>query len=239
VHPALTQTDHRPWPLPQKPWGWRQAWLDLAFIHFEVEPAELRSQIPEGLELELFEGKAWLGIVPFRMEGVSRRGWPTPSILCDFPEINVRTYVTDGKKSGVWFFSLFAPHRTAAWFARNFFQLRYYYARVTTSEREGICHYTAKRGALEFVADYKPGRSAPSQPGSFSHWATERYCLYSADRKGRLSRAEVQHAKWPLQEATIDIRTNTISGMQLGPMHPTVLFSRKVDVVLWSLEQIN
>jgi uncharacterized protein len=239
VHPALTQTGHRPWPLPQKPWGWRQAWLDLAFIHFEVDPAELRSLIPSGLKLELFDGKAWVGVVPFRMEGVSRRGLPAPSLFCDFPEINVRTYVTDGKKSGVWFLGLFAPHRTAVWFARNFFKLPYHHARIITSDGDGVCHYTAKRGALEFDADYKPGRFASSEAGSFAHWATERYCLYSADPSGRLSRGEVQHAKWPLQEATIDIRINTIAGMQLGPMHPTVLFSRKVDVVLWSLERIS
>jgi uncharacterized protein YqjF (DUF2071 family) len=240
VHSFSTQIDHRPWPLPLAPWEWQQAWLDLAFIHFETDASSLGKLLPEGLELELFEGKAWVGIVPFRMEGVTRRGWPAPSLICDFPEINVRTYVTDGQKSGVWFLSLFAPHHAAAWFARQFFKLPYHYATVATPESEGVIHYAAQRGALKFVADYTPGRTALSIPGSFSHWATERYCLYSADRSGGISRAEIHHAKWPLQEAEIEIRHNTLAGgIELGPMHPTVLFSRKIDVVLWSLARIT
>ncbi len=239
VHPALAQTDHRPWPLPSGPWRWHQAWLDLAFIHFEADPADLRGLIPAGLELELFDGKAWIGIVPFRMEGVTKRGWPAPSLLCDFPEINVRTYVTDGRKSGVWFFSLSVPHFAAVWFARKFFHLPYFNARIVTSDVGGGVHYAAQRGPHEFVAEYRPGPLAPSKPGSFSAWATERYCLYSRSADGRIFRGEIHHIKWPLQQATIDLRINTLSDYPLGPMHPEVLFSRRVDVVLWSLEQIN
>ena len=63
--------------------------------------------------------------------------------------------------------------------------------------------------------------------------------FYSGGRDGRLSRGEVQHARWPLQEATVDIRINTLAGIPLGPMHPTVLFSRQIDVVLWSLERVD
>ena len=237
MHPALAQLDHRPWALPPTPWGWRQSWLDLAFIHFEVDPADLRKRLPPGLELELYEGKAWLGIVPFRMQGVTRRGWPAPSWLCDFPEINVRTYVTDGRKSGVWFLSLFAPHYAAVWFAQNFFKLPYHYAKIATTEKSGSIHYDAQKGPLKFIADYAPGRMVPSVPGSFAAWATERYCLYSVDRIGGIARGEIHHAKWPLQEATITIELNTIAGIKLGAMHPHVLFSRQIDVVLWSLDR--
>jgi hypothetical protein len=239
VHPALSQLAHRPWPLLETPWGWRQAWLDLAFIHFEVDADELRRVIPPGLTLELFQGKAWIGIIPFRMEGVTKRGWPAPSFLCDFPEINVRTYVTDGKKSGVWFLSLFAPHRTAAWYARNFFHVPYHFGEVAIRENAGAFHYRMQCGPLKFEAEYRPGRFIAAEPGSFELWATERYCLYCVDRSGRLLRGEAQHAQWSLQTATIDIGINMIAGMRLGAMHPSVLFSRKVDVVLWDLEPVR
>lgn len=236
MHPALEQTDHRPWTLPDNPWRWRQAWHDLVFIHFEVDPNELQRRLPAGLKLELFEGKAWLGVVPFRMEGVTRRSWPAPSLLCDFPEINVRTYVTDGNKPGVWFLSLFAPHHAAVWVARNFFKLPYHHAAITTSEANGSIHYDARRGPLNFVADYTPGELAKTEPGDFSLWATERYCLYTADKTGRLFRGEIHHRQWPLQEAAVAIHENTIAGIKFGAMHPAVLFSRKIEVVLWSLD---
>ena len=238
MHPALTQLGHRPWLLPEKPWQWRQAWVELVFIHFEVDAAELRRLLPPGLTLELCQGNAWIGIVPFRMEGVSKCGWPAPSMLCDSPEINVRTDVTDGQKSGVWFLSLFAPHRAAVWVARTFFNLPYYFADVAITEKDRGFHYRLDDGERAFVADYTPGRFIPTEAGSFSQWATERYYLYSADRLGGLCRGEVHHAKWSLQEATVDIQVNRIASVSLGAMHPTVLFSRKVEVVLWSLAKV-
>ena len=121
----------------------------------------------------------------------------------------------------------------------NFFHLPYFNARIVTSDVGGLVHYAAQRGSHEFVAEYRPGPLAPSRPDSFSAWATERYCLYSSSADGRIFRGEIHHIKWPLQQATIDVRINTLAGYPLGPMHPEVLFSRRVDVVLWSLEQIN
>ena len=146
--------------------------------------------------------------------------------------------MTDGKKSGVWFLEFVRTALyCAAWFARNFFKLPYHHATITTADANGICHYSAQRGSREFIADYKPGQFAPSEPGSFSHWATERYCLYCADRDGRLYRGEVQHAKWPLQEAAVEIRINTIAGIQLGRDASDGFILQKIDVVLWSLDR--
>ena len=215
-------------------------WLDLTFIHFEVEAEKLRKLLPLGVELDLHDGKAWIGIVPFRMEDVTKRGWPAPAWLCDFPEINVRTYVTSGGKRGVWFLSLDATNALAVWTARTFFHAPYFVAEVTLTETNAGITYSACRGARQFVATCAPGEPAPGQPGSFAEWATERYCLYSfSPNTGGLFRTEVQHKKWQLQRGRIEIKTNTLSEILLGPMHPEVLFSRQLDVVMWSLEQIN
>ena len=239
MHPAFAQVDHRPWPLPSAPWAWRQEWLDLLFVHFEADPNELRRLLPDGLQLELFEGKAWIGIVPFHMRGVTKRGWPAPSMMSDFPEINVRTYVTDGKKPGVWFLSLDAASHLAVQFARHFFHLPYYYAKIEAARRHGSYCYSSQRGAHGFSAEYEAFEAAPSRSGTFAHWATERYCLYSADSTGRCFRAEVQHVKWPLQRAQVSIATNTLANVRLGAMHPTVLLSPRLEVVVWPLEPIG
>jgi uncharacterized protein YqjF (DUF2071 family) len=65
---------HRPWPLPDRPWVMTQTWHDLLFAHWPMDPAHLRPLVPAGFELDLFEGEAWLGIVPFRMTNVAPRG---------------------------------------------------------------------------------------------------------------------------------------------------------------------
>lgn len=237
-HPALAQIAHRPWPVPARPWTWRQAWVDLLFVHFEADPAELRRQLPAGLELDLHDGKAWIGIVPFRMEGVTKRGWPAPAWLCDFAEINVRTYVRCGDKAGVWFLSLDVVNPLVAAFARTFFHLPYFSARIAVVPGAAGCDYRVSRGERRFEATFRGGAAAPSMPGSFGHWATERYCLYSADRAGRLFRGEVHHVKWPLERAELTVRENSMSPVALGAQHPDVYYSPQVDVVIWPLEPV-
>ncbi len=146
------------------------------------------------------------------MEDVTKRGWPAPDWLCDFPEVNVRTYATAGGKRGVWFLSLDATNPLAVWVARTFFHAPYFTARVGLTETGGGINYFARRGGREFIARCAPGESAPAQPGTFAEWATERYCLYSySERNGGIFRTEVQHPKWPLQRARVEIQKNTLS----------------------------
>lgn len=224
--------------MPEGPWAWRQSWLDLLFIHYEVDAGLLAKLLPAGIELDLFAGKAWIGIVPFRMAGVSKRGWPAPAWLCDFAEINVRTYVRHRAKSGVWFLSLDVMNPLVAGFARTFFHLPYFSARMAVRKQGEAWHYSVRRGERRFDAHFSGGTPAPSAPGSFAQWATERYCLYSANRAGRLFCGEVQHPKWPLQVAHLDLRVNSMSPLPLGARHPEVYFSPRVDVVLWSLQPV-
>ena len=97
----LTEVDHRPWPLPSSPWMIAMQWHDLAFLHWPVPAARLRPLIPASLELQTFEGTAWLGVVPFTMKGTRPRFLPALPWFSDFPELNVRTYVTVENKPGV------------------------------------------------------------------------------------------------------------------------------------------
>ena len=78
-----------------------------------VRPAVLESHLPSGLALDTFDGRAWLGIAPFRISGIRSRCLPAIPGLTDFPELNLRTYVVADGKPGVWFFSLDAASRAA------------------------------------------------------------------------------------------------------------------------------
>jgi uncharacterized protein YqjF (DUF2071 family) len=98
-------------------------WCDLLFAHWTVDAAVVRRLIPEGLELDLFDGCAYAGVVPFRMEAVRPHGIPALRGLHAFPELNLRTYVISGGKPGVWFFSLDAGQKLAVRVARHFFHL--------------------------------------------------------------------------------------------------------------------
>ena len=123
----IKETSHRPWPIPNARWVLSMRWHDLLFLHWPVHPEVIRPLIPSVLELDVFDGWCWIGVVPFRMSGVRPRYMPTPLA---FPELNVRTYVKMPGRSGVWFFSLDAASwlavRSACWLG-----LPYYNARMT------------------------------------------------------------------------------------------------------------
>ena len=117
----LQEVAHRPWPRPAGPWVMAQSWHDLLFAHWPVDSERVRPLVPDRLEIDSFDGQAWLAVVPFRMTGVRLCGTPAVPWLSAFPELNVRTYVKYGGKPGVWFFSLDAGNPLAVVIARAWF----------------------------------------------------------------------------------------------------------------------
>lgn len=216
-------------------------------MHWTVPVESLRPLLPRGLDLDLFQGEAWLGVVPFRMSATRLRFLPPFPFGSSFPELNVRTYVRRGDKPGVWFFSLDAASIVAVRSARRFFYLSYFHARmVARREGEWFC-YESRRldpdaGVAEFRARYRPvGEVQRSTPGSLEHWLTERYCLYAADPIGGLWRGDIHHEPWPLQAAEAEVDVNTMTrplGFELPRAAPLFHFARRLDVVAWRNQRV-
>ena len=238
----LNETGHRPWPLPAEPWIMAQTWHDLLFSHWPVSAEPLRPHIPERLQIDTFEGQAWLGVVPFRMSGVRLRATLALPWLSKFPELNVRTYVTAGGKPGVWFFSLDAANPVAVAVARAWFHLPYFHARMKCDLQDGWIQYTSERTHrsaphAELRGQYRPiGSPYFAKQDTLESFLTERYCLYTVDRHGRTIRGEIHHAPWSLQSAEVEFSSNTMAaaaGFSLPRQKPLLHFSRRQDVVVW------
>ena len=88
------RTDHLPFPMPPRSHALIQEWRNLGFLHWEVDPERLAPYIPEGLQLDTFEGKAYVGTIPFMMTNVRPRLTFSVPWISTFPEFNIRTYVT-------------------------------------------------------------------------------------------------------------------------------------------------
>src|SRR5580704_2964320 len=136
----------------------KQIWHDLLFAHWPLPEAAIRPLVPAQLALDTFDGQCWVGVVPFHMTGIHRRGLPPVPGLSRFPELNVRTYVTYGGKAGVYFFSLDAANLLAVYAARAFYHLPYFHATMSSRERAGTIHYASRRRrvAAEFRGSYRP-----------------------------------------------------------------------------------
>jgi uncharacterized protein YqjF (DUF2071 family) len=245
----LSSVAHRPYPLPGGRWRLTQRWNDLLFAHWPVPAEEIARLLPEGLEPDRFDGWAWVGVVPFWMDGVKTRAvgdvaWGTPGAT-SFPELNVRTYVRSKATglAGVFFFSLDAASPLAVVGARLFFSLPYFFAamrRATTGQ--GIEYASRRlltRTPARFEASYRgvgPVMEA-SRPGSIEHFLTERYALFTL-RGGRFAVGHIHHLPWPLQAAEAEIRVNSVAaahGIRLPGSAPVLHYARSLEVFLWGL----
>ena len=232
---------HRPWPIPQRPWVMTQTWHDLLFAHWPVSVESLARVVPPPFELDLFEGRAWIGVVPFVMTNVAPRGVPALPGLSSFPELNVRTYVRVGGRAGVYFFSLDAASVLAVRAARLLLHLPYYWAAMTVGRSAAGMHYRSRRrghaAPHEFVATYEPvGPVFNAEPGSLEYFLTERYCLYGRDHRARPYRLEIHHPPWPLQRAAALIERNSmvsIDGLSLSAVAPFQHFAKRQDILAW------
>lgn len=239
----LRSVDHRPWTVPAGRWVQRQSWLEFPFLHWTVDPDVLRPLVPPELALDLRDGLAWVGVIPFRMTGVTLRGFPDVPGLSAFHELNVRTYVTFGGRPGVFFLSLDANNRIAVRLARRWFGLPYWDAEMSSTVEGDRFVYRSRRthrggGEARFAATWEVGGlRGPARAGSLEHWLCERYALYVV-RGGRVLRGDVHHLPWPLHDLTVDVTENTMTA-PLGfatpgpPVHAA--FSPGVDTVVWSL----
>ena len=227
--------------MPQGPWLMTQTWHDLLFAHWNVDVPALRASVPASFELDLFDGQAWIGIVPFRMTNVSPRGVPPLRWISEFPELNVRTYVKVADRPGVYFFSLDAGSSLAVRAARVLLNLPYYLAAMAVTTRGNEIDYESRRSDksadAELVATYEPTGAAfcPAE-GSLEYFLTERYCLYNLDHRGRPYRLEIHHAPWELQAARVYVVRNTMAeahGLKLLNRQPLAHFAKRQDMVAW------
>lgn len=231
----------------------RMDWHDLLFMHWKVDADQLRQHLPASLELDTWDGQAWIGIVPFRMSGVSLRWMPDLPWLSKFPELNVRTYVTgpDGYK-GVWFYSLDATNPVAVRGARWLYNLQYMDAKIKFDREHGCdcgswIRYESQRThrgepAAELSVEYRPiGPVYEAARGTLLDWLTSRYSLFSADSKGQLFRGDIAHDPWQLRDAQAIVHANTMTdgiGVDISGDDPLLHFSKLTKVLAGSIRKV-
>jgi uncharacterized protein len=219
-----------------------QRWRHLAFLHWRVPVAALRPLVPAALAIDTFDNEAFVGIVPFTMQGVRPRWAPAIPGISNFHETNVRTYVhRDGADPGVWFFSLDAANRLAVAIARTFWHLPYHHARMTLAVDAGGVRYASERrtDGARFEATCRPlGEPRAATPGTLEHFLAERYFLYAQKRDGTLRRGQVHHPPYPLQAAELTAWDESLlaaAGLSRPAGTPLAHFAAGVDVAVFGL----
>jgi hypothetical protein len=230
--------------------GGFQKWRSLLFVHWEVPVEILRAVIPPRLEVDTFEGRAYVGLVPFEMHEVRpSRFLPAVPTARRFEETNLRTYVhLGGRDPGVWFFSLDASSALAVLGARAFFHLPYWHARMHTERTGDRVSYRSERhweggSPAGLHLHYEIGEDlGAAAPGTLEHFLAERYYLYALEGPGVLLRGQVHHTPYPLRRATIvDLQESLVeaAGLERPEERASVLYSPGVDVEVFGLKRVS
>jgi len=225
-----------------------QRWHHLLFAHWALPYEQIRPLVPRELEVETFQGKAWLGIIPFWMSGVRFRGAPPIPTASTFPELNVRTYVRvpqEPDKPGVYFFSLDAASVIAVLGARAGAGLPYFWADMRSEAAGDEIRYRSRRRQsprpAELAALYRATGPVSQKKTDLERFVTERYCLYVV-RSGRIHRIQIHHLPWPLRPAEANFKVNTMAavhGIELPPERPVLQFSQFLEVYIFAPEEIG
>jgi uncharacterized protein len=246
MHDLLKETSHRPWPVPKAEWIMEQTWRDLLFAHWSYPIEEVRRVVPAELPLDTFDGRAWLGVVPFKLENLHARGLPALPGTSSFPD-DVRTYVTLEGKPGVYFFSLDAANKLAVVGARTLFNLNYFDADMHITATPTGIEYTSRRTDARapeaaFRGHYAAaGEAFTPVPGTLEHFLTERYCLYTV-RNGAVSRLQIHHRPWLLQPAEAELDAGSMvaaAGLPIPAGRPLLHFSAIQPMIGWAPEPVR
>ncbi len=234
-------------PRPPGPRAGYHCWQKLSFLHWEVPVAWLQERVHPRLTIDTFEGRAFIGLVPFTMKDIQLRGLPKVPSMTNFHETNVRTYVhLDGKDPGVWFFSLDAASKLCVLGARATYHLPYHFADMRIEERDREIRYESTRNWPKPAAPpsrvvVARGTSAPAcaKPGTLEEFLAERYLLYS-QKNDKLYRGQVFHPPYPLMSAECTkVEPGLLAALGLEDLGAPIstLYSPGVEVDVFAIER--
>ena len=237
INDILKQTQHRPWKMPTKKWSFYQEWNHTLFLHWKVEVSELKKFVPESLEIDLFEGKAWVSLVAFTMEKIRPKHLPAFPPISTFDEINVRTYVKANGKTGVYFLSIEGGKKLSCLIAKNISKLPYRFSKIKRSKNHFESHNNNFNDHL--FLNYKVSEKILHK-NPIDNWLTERYALFQ-DYNQYINEFEIHHLEWDIYNLTLsNIEVNYPYFKNLINNTPDkIQYSPGVQVVAWNKTKLT
>ena len=232
IQNILTTTEHREYPYPNQPWRYYQEWNKALFLHWEVPYEILREMVPRNLNIDTFNGKAYVSIVPFTMENIRPKFLPAVGFISNFHEINVRTYVEHQGKKGVYFLNIEAEKYLSALISKQLSGLPYEKAEIHRTDSKYTSTNSKKNYSLD--ADFSIGQLITNKT-ELELWLTERYCLYLT-KNNDVYRYDIHHKEWELNEVKmnqLDVNCR-IRNLILNNQNYFAHYSKGIKVIAWN-----
>lgn len=237
ISEMLNDISHRPYDLPKGQWTYYQEWNKVLFLHWKIPYDSLRKFVPSKLEIDSFNGDCYVSLVAFTMQKIRPRYLPSFSFISDFDEINLRTYVCNNKKAGVYFLNIQASKSLSVFIAKLLSGLPYEKAIMKRSDNSYRSENVERK--IQFNASFTVNNKLENKT-TFDKWLTERYCLY-LDANNKLFRYDIHHKEWEIKSVDIS-QLNLdykIGDTDLSVRNPDLThFSDGVKVIAWKKLQV-
>lgn len=237
IDEILREVSHRPFEIPKGDWIYYQEWNRALFLHWAVPFELLRKCVPPKLNLDTFDGNCYISLVAFTMEKIKPKFLPSVNYISDFDEINVRTYIDNDGKKGVYFLNIEAGKTLSAIIAKAISGLPYEKARIKRTEKSYDSNNLKKGFSLNCEFETK---EIVSDKTELDKWLTERYCLY-LNRKNELYRYDIHHKEWGLRK--VDIKRLSVNykigDIDLSNRQPNLThYSEGIKVIAWKRQKL-
>ncbi|HTO36498.1 MAG TPA: DUF2071 domain-containing protein [Flavobacterium sp.] len=195
----LLETKHRSFDFPKGNWMYYQEWNKALFLHWKVPFEVLRELVPKQLNIDTFDGDTYVSLVAFAMEKIRPRNLPSINFISDFAEINLRTYIDNDSKKGVYFLNIEAEKSLSAFIARQLSGLPYEKSYLSRTDTTYKSINTNRSFHLDTEFEIKELQAEKTE---LDKWLTERYCLY-LDINEAFYRYDIHHKEWEIKDVEL------------------------------------
>ncbi len=236
IDQILLEINHRPFDFPTGKWTYYQEWNNALFLHWKVPFHIIRRLVPEKLNIDTFDGNAYVSLVAFTMQKIRPRNLPSIKFISDFDEINLRTYIDNDNKKGVYFLNIEAEKQLSALIARSLSGLPYEKSNIESTNKSYKSSHPLKGFYLDAEFEVKEQLSKKTE---LDNWLTERYCLY-LDKGETVYRYDIHHKEWEIKNIELNqLNLNySIGELNLTDIPNLTHYSHGVKVVAWKRKRI-
>jgi uncharacterized protein YqjF (DUF2071 family) len=181
-------------------------WQNLIMANYEIEPSRLMPYLPKGVEIDYFNGKAYVSLVGFLFKDSSIFGIPIPS-MGTFEEVNLRFYVTrkvgNETRRGVVFINETVPNKIVAWVANKLYKEHYtaiptkHNWNVSNAEKE-ISYQWKFQSKWNSINVNASSTKHKMKVGSIEEFIFEHYYGYTKVDATRSIEYKINHPSWEI-----------------------------------------
>jgi uncharacterized protein YqjF (DUF2071 family) len=195
-------------------------WEDLVMANYSVPPEILIPYLPKGVELDLFEGQAFVSLVGFMFKRTRLFGIPIP-LMGTFEEINLRFYVKrkigDTYKRGVVFINETVPYKAVAFIANKLYKEHYISIPtksqiLQTESLKNISYQWKSKSGWNKIDITTDNTLALMPPDSIEEFIFEHYYGYTKVSETESQEYKVNHPRWNINKVlSFDIQCDFLS----------------------------